>query len=279
MTSSTEPADPAATLHWHGAPVATEREILRVIVGSTVHGLAIPGQDDLDLLGIYVETADAVCGLDPLSDRLPSYYVARTQPDGARSGPGDVDLTVYSLRRYLKLAADGNPTLLLPLFAPPDAVATAHEPYAQMLTDLRSEVVTLEAGRRFLAYLRRQREKLTGARGNRTKRPELIDAHGYDAKFAGHAVRLGLQGAQLMLDGELTLPMPDKDRERVMRVRRGELSFDQVMWQVARVEDQLAVIVAQATEEEWWPERADRERVRSVSARVHRAYWQEVDDQ
>jgi predicted nucleotidyltransferase len=252
------------TLHWHGAPVATDREILRTIVGSTVHGLAIEGQDDLDLLGIYVETADDVCGIDVLSERLASYYVARSQPDGKPSGPGDVDLVVYSLRRYLKLAASGNPTLLLSLFAPEDAVKTAHEPYAQMLREAREEFVTLAAGKSALGYLTRQRRNFLHA-------PENM-------KPAAHAVRIGLQAAQLMVDGEITLPMPEKDRERVMRVRRGELTADQVTWQIERVEDQLAAILAQAREEDWWPEQPDRERIRSLSARIHRAYWSEVDD-
>lgn len=278
MTTTDEPTNPGLTLHWHGASVATGREILRVIVGSTVHGLALPGTDDLDLMGIYVETPDAVCGLDPLSDRLPSYYVARTQPDGARSGHGDVDLVVYSLRRYLKLAAAGNPSLLLPMFAPVDAVKTAHDPYARQLYDMRDEFVTIAAGQAFLGYLRAQLVQLRGERGTRTKRPELIEQFGYDTKFAGHALRLGLQGAELMVEGEITLPMPAKDRERVMRVRRGELSFEQVVWQLDRVEAQLAGIVEQARAERWWPEAADHDRIRSVSAQMHRAYWQDVDD-
>jgi predicted nucleotidyltransferase len=45
-------------------------------------------------------------------------YIYRHQPDGVRSGPGDLDLTVYSLRKWMRLAVSGNPTVLLPLFAP-----------------------------------------------------------------------------------------------------------------------------------------------------------------
>ena len=46
------------------------------------------------------------------------HYVERTQPEGVRSGPGDLDLVAYCLRKYVRLALKGHPTILLPLFAP-----------------------------------------------------------------------------------------------------------------------------------------------------------------
>jgi hypothetical protein len=80
-----------------------------------VHGIAIAGTDDHDEMGVFVEPPERVLGLvGPVP-----HYVFRTQPEGARSGPGDVDLVLYSLRKYLRLATKGNPTALLPLYAPP----------------------------------------------------------------------------------------------------------------------------------------------------------------
>jgi uncharacterized protein len=35
---------------------------------------------------------------------------------------GDTDLVIYSLRKYLRLAVKGNPTVMLPLFAPADSL-------------------------------------------------------------------------------------------------------------------------------------------------------------
>lgn len=46
------------------------------------------------------------------------HWVERTQPEGARSGPGDLDLVAYNLRKYLRLALKGHPTVLLLLFVP-----------------------------------------------------------------------------------------------------------------------------------------------------------------
>ena len=44
--------------------------------------------------------------------RLVRVVGCRTQPEGVRSGPGDLDLIVYSLRKWMRLALTGNPTVL-----------------------------------------------------------------------------------------------------------------------------------------------------------------------
>src|SRR4051794_18647855 len=91
--------------------------ILLVEVGSTAHGTGIPGGEDYDQIGVVVEQADEVLGLDEHGFRT---VMLRTQPDGVRSGPGDVDRTLHSLRRFLRLAASGNPSILMVLWAPVD---------------------------------------------------------------------------------------------------------------------------------------------------------------
>ena len=54
--------------------------------------------------------------------------------------------------------------------------------------------------------MQRQRERMIGTRGQmNVTRPELISKYGYDTKYAGHLVRLGYQGIEVMLSGGLTL--------------------------------------------------------------------------
>lgn len=60
-----------------------------------------------------------------------------------------------------------------------------------------------------------------------------MERYGYDVKYACHALRLAYQGLELVRDGRLTLPLPEAERARVLRVKRGE---------VAAVEDVLAEI-------------------------------------
>ena len=62
------------TEHGNGQ-VARAGELLRTVVGSGVHGIAIAGTDDHDEMGVFVEPAERVLGLAP---PVP-HYVFRTQ--------------------------------------------------------------------------------------------------------------------------------------------------------------------------------------------------------
>jgi hypothetical protein len=198
--------------------VARAGEILRTVVGSGVHGIAIPGTDDHDEMGVFIEPPSHVVGLLRPAD----HYVFRTQPEGARSGPGDTDLILHSLRKYLRLAAKGNPTALLPLFAPAAAVLVL-TPLGEELRALGPALLSQRAVHRFLGYMNGQRNRLLGA-GGAPNRPELVARYGYDVKYASHALRLAYQGLEIVRDGWLTLPMPKRERERVLRVKRGEVT-------------------------------------------------------
>lgn len=231
--------------------------ILRTEAGSGVHGIAIPGTDDHDEMGIFIEPPEMLCGLArPMRARLrlraqPQYdgklthAVFRTQPEGARSGPGDTDVIMYSLRRYMGLATKGNPTALLPLFAPASSVILSTS-LGQDLRGLVDSIVSRQAVERFLGYSKDQRERIVS--GQRTpNRPELVAAHGYDTKYASHALRLVFQGLELAATGNLTLPMPDRERDLVLAVKRGEFGsqrgLDAVLTTIAETEDAIRTIL------------------------------------
>jgi uncharacterized protein len=71
-------------------------------------------------------------------------------------------------------------------------------------------------------------------------RPELVEAHGFDTKYAMHGARLGYQGLELLETGRLTLPMPEPERSRVMAIRTGERTFEETIAEVDEVEQRLA---------------------------------------
>src|SRR5438093_6447071 len=96
-----------------GRAAAEPNTILRATVGSKLHGLNLEGTDDADEMGICVEPPEYVVG-----PRQFEQWVYRTQPEGHPSGPRDLDLTIYSLRKWVRLALAGNPTVFLLLFAP-----------------------------------------------------------------------------------------------------------------------------------------------------------------
>lgn len=209
--------------------------ILQATVGSTVHGTAVGGTDDRDEMAICIEPPEKVVGLHHFET-----MVYRTQPDGVRSGPGDLDLTVHTLRKFTRLAAKGNPTILLPLYVPSDALIDKTHYYGHALREARSMFLSKQVGKAFLGYLIAQKERLSGERGQmRVKRHELIDAYGFDTKYAGHVVRLAHQGIEMMTTGSLSLPMRKAEREEVLAIRTGKFNFQQTMTRAGELEAQL----------------------------------------
>jgi predicted nucleotidyltransferase len=260
----------AATHTEHGdRGIAMAGEILRTVVGSGVHGIAIAGTDDHDEMGVYVEPPAHVIGLH----KQVSHYVFRTQPEGTRSGPGDTDLVMYSLRKYLRLATKGNPTALLPLFAPPEAVLVLR-PLGEQLRELAPQVLSQRAVRRFLGYMSSQRERLVG-RGGRSSvpnRPELVARYGYDVKYASHALRLAYQGLEIASHGRLTLPMPEPERERVLQVKRGDVTeLGDVLREIDKVEVEIEALLAAGRTP--LPADPDLEGISDWSTNAHRVHW------
>lgn len=64
--------------------VALANEILRSVVGSGVHGVAIPGTDDHDEMGVFVEPRAHVYGVRPALDQ----HVCRPGRRGSAAGRG-----------------------------------------------------------------------------------------------------------------------------------------------------------------------------------------------
>ena len=248
--------------------------ILRATVGSTVHGLHHGGQDDRDEMAVFVEPPEYLVGLSRARGIRGGMYgfehfVERTQPEGVRSGPGDLDLVAYSLRKYVRLALKGHPTILLLLFVP-DELTLVESDLGTELRELRPALLSRRAGRGYLGYLRGQKERLLGSRGQkRVNRPELVEAHGFDTKYAMHAARLGYQGVELVETGRLTLPMPEPARSRVMAIRTGERSFEEAIAEIEEDERRLA----EAVERTELPPEPDRARVDGFLVEAYRRSW------
>ena len=138
------------------------------------------------------------------------------------------------------------------------------------LRGLTGAILSKRAGRGYLGYLSGQRERLLGTRGQRNvNRPELVEAHGFDTKYAMHAVRLGYQGLELLETGRLTLPMPEPTRSRVMAVRLGERSFDEVLAEIDEAQRRLSTALEQTA----LPAEPDRAAVDRFLVDTYRQAW------
>lgn len=215
--------------------IAERSTILRATVGSKLHGLNLAGTDDTDEMGVCIEPPEYVVGL-----RQFEQWVYRTQPEGHPSGPGDLDLTIYSLRKFVRLALGGNPTTLLLLFAP-RSECRVYTRLGAELQEMAPAFIAKSVAAPFLGYLTAQRQRVTGERGGRALRKHLPEGLAqYDTKYAMHMLRLGFQGIELMETGRITLPVREPDRAYLMDVRRGLVAFDDVLTRCGLLERRLA---------------------------------------
>lgn len=210
--------------------VAAENEILRGVVGSVALGLNVPGTDDRDEMAVFIEPMRYGLGFGEFE-----HLITRDQPEGVRSQPGDLDSTAYSLRKYLKLALSGNPSVLMLLYLPE---YVNQIPDGKVLVELRDSIVSMKAIPRFRGYLEGQLRRLKGERGQKNvHRPELVEKYGYDTKYAMHALRLGYQGIELIHFGKLSIPMLSESREMCREMRAGRFAFSEA---VELIEEQIS---------------------------------------
>ncbi len=102
-------------------------------------------------------------------------------------------------------------------------------------------------------------------------RPELVDAHGYDTKYAMHVLRLGYQGRELLETGRISLPM--REREHVFAVRRGQVAFDEVLTEIGELERELEDLIETSP----LPPDPDDAAVDAFLVRAYREHWAATD--
>jgi predicted nucleotidyltransferase len=219
--------------------MAERTTILRVPCGSTLHGLHVPGTDDSDEMGVCVEDMRAAVGFSEFEQYIYRTAAEREGRHDAPSQAGDTDLTIYSLRKFLRLAMQGNPQLVQTLFVPRH-LWIAGDDLGEELQKLAPAIISRKAGYRYLGYLEAQRQRILGERGQKkVNRPELEAQHGFDTKYAMHVLRLGFQGVELMSTGRLTLPMAETDRAFAYATRRGEVPLQDVLTRAGELERQI----------------------------------------
>jgi hypothetical protein len=250
-------------------PPIPQGTILLVEVGSTAHGTGLPGGEDQDETAIVVESPQQVLGLDPSG---PATIMQRTQPEGVKSGPGDIDRTIHPLRRFLYLAASGNPSVLMSLWAP----VLEATPEGLELQGLGDIFVGRHVIPRYRGYMESQATRLLGIGGARHGRrggapPEHLNAAvGYDTKYAMHCARLGFQGLELLRSARINLPIRGEPADWLLAVRRGEVTFEEWWSRSLELDAELEAMA----EDDSIPPGPDRSAIETWSVHTHLAFWQ-----
>lgn len=234
--------------------------ILRGETGSRAYGTNTP-DSDTDLAEVVLEPREAITGLGRFDTK-----VDNTAAQGTRSMASDTDKTIYGLQKFADLAVTGNPSVLSLLFLGSyDHISE----YGQRLLDARSSFVSKSAGRRHLGYMTSQRAAMTGARNQRTNRPELIHKFGYDTKFAYHMIRLGMLGLELMNTGTMQLPMREAEVGVLMHIREGKVSKEDVLSLSFSQEADLETAIENAD----LPDKGDRQLVSDILHGIYMEEW------
>jgi predicted nucleotidyltransferase len=229
--------------------------------GSELHGAKVGATDDLDIYGVYVAAPQDVLGLEPRK-----HFVWSTASDDRRNGPDDVDLTLYSLRKWAAMASRGNATALHFLFA--DATAISSPTWIQVQREERL-FLSKRSAAQFLGFAGNQLRRITGEKGKGAKgtRPEYECAYGYDTKAAMHCLRLFFECIELMREGRITLPRPEKDL--LIEVRSGAWTLEKFLREAEalRLEAEASAISSSL------PDEVSKEAISALIAKNHLSFW------
>lgn len=228
--------------------------------GSVAQGTANENSDH-DYMGIVIETPTQVIGLEEFKTARVSDAV-----EGEKSQAGEDDVTYHSLRKFVKLAAAGNPTV----------GSILHLPKYEVLTEIGDSLLenadlfrSRKAGRAYLGYVNSQIEALQGGRG--AKRPELVEEHGYDTKFAYHAFRLAHQGIDYMVAGDPGIPLASGVREQAIGIRSGLWALEDVLEQLHALRSVLENTLNNFRLD--IPDEPDYARINKLLVSMHETYW------
>ena len=238
----------------------TDRLIHLFVGGSELHGAKVHGTDDLDIYGVYIEPPEMVLGLESMP-----HFVWSTAGNDRRNGPHDVDITLYSLKKWAGLACKGNPTALHFLFAEGVLRSAIWTEVVRSRTAFLSRTFV----KPFLGFADDQLKRMTGTkgRGKKGQRPEIEAKFGYDVKAAMHTLRLLYECKELLSEGTITLPRPE--REFLIRVRTGKYSMDKIV----AMAQKLFAECKEAAESSPLPERVDRAAISQLLTNAYRQAW------
>jgi uncharacterized protein len=234
--------------------------------GSALHGASMPGKADLDICGIFMEEKRYVYGLSNYA-----HFVSSTSGDHARNTADDVDITLYSLRKWAGLAAKGNPTALSYLFALNYFPALCGRFWERVGHRFQGVLPSKRACNAYRGFVTDQMKRLLGEKGlgKHGQRPELTVSHGYDTKAAMHSVRLVGEGIELMTTGGITFPRPNV--EYLRSIRRGEYSLDKV----CAVVSSLLTELDEAEHESKLPDKPDFEAIDTILVEAYEKFYRE----
>ena len=246
------------------------------IGGSAAHGARLGGGGDLDLYGVYIPPIDKVAGITEYemvegSDQPkaidPEKYVFQTAKKGERNNSDDIDVNFYSLRKWAGMAASGNPTAMEFLFT--HNFANRAPVWEEHIRPNTAAFLSSHAGLHFQGFCEHMLRTLKGeGTGKRGQRDDLIGEFGYDTKAAMHLLRVLGEGIELMENGKITLPRPEKDF--LIGVRIGQAG---TLADIEKMAKERLAMLESARLKSPLPEAVDRKRITEIITAAQVDVW------
>jgi hypothetical protein len=127
----------------------------------------------------------------------------------------------------------------------------------------------------FVGFADNQLKRMTGSkgRGKKGQRPEIEREYSYDVKAAMHTLRLLYECKELLSEGTITMPRPE--RKLLIRVRTGKYSMDKVV----AMAQTLFAECEDAAKSSSLPDRIDRAAVSRLLTDSYRKAWDSSEKQ
>jgi uncharacterized protein len=229
------------------------------IGGSQLHGAKVGGTDDTDWYGVFIEPPAKMIGLD-----RDEHFVFTTGGKAGGNGPQDVDVCLYTLRKWAGMAAKGNPSALHFLFAKEEFSTPAWDKIVKQRHLFASKRHVLP----FLRFADDQMERLCGRKGQKNiHRAALERERGFDTKYAMHVIRLYLEAKEYMETGAITLPNPRVDL--LIAIRQGKYR----LLEIEEMGKQMEAEAMAAQQKSILPEAVQLDAISSLITEVYLAFW------
>jgi uncharacterized protein len=253
------------------------------ISGSGMHGATGNKPTDTDISGVYIQPVEMVLGIpqkrEPSAASGSQWFDPDTQVwssagDHNKNSADDIDLNLYSLRKWAHMAATGNTTALEFLFV----TNMIHDHEASMevnptiwdkhIVPNTEHFISKRAGFHFIAFAEAMKLRLSGGNtGKHGQRPELEAEFGYDVKGALHMLRVLGEGIELMNTGLITLPRPEAPF--LKDVRNGKFEWKEVE-ELAKARFR---ILHEQREKSFLPDELDRAKVSRIITAAQLEFW------
>jgi len=233
--------------------------ILKGYRGSIAHGTYIPSHiDDKDIMGVCVAPRE--------------YYIGLKNFEQYEHKEGEIDLLIYELRKYVRLLLKSNPNVLCLLWLSPNHYILKTE-WGNRLLENRDIFISKQCYKSFTGYAYGQLRKMThftyrGYMGQ--KRKELVEKFGFDAKNAGHLIRLLKMGIELLSTGELNVLRHDS--QQLIAIKQGEWTLEQVQSKA----NELFKLAEEAFVRSKLPEHPNYHQANILCMNIIEDYWKQT---